>query len=196
MDVIGVHELKKAIYNYCSGLEEEKDPKINEEVIIPELLPVWHAFKKNGFDFYNFMVEKDYELIEDEEMRVEVLTCVCFPLLKLPIGKFAIDWLNGYLDFFKREIGDVTDTEVLHQLFFCSTDKDIWKMMASGIGDIESLYRWYMGRPDSTIEEATGIPCHFEKNKKKAAEFLDYLLDDKTNANKAVKKEANRLKTI
>ena len=197
MDVIGVHELKKAIYTYCcGGSEEEKDPKFNEEVIITELLPVWRAFKKNGFDFYKFMVEKDYELIEYEELRVEILMGACFPILKLPIGKFSIDWLNGYLDFFKRETDDITDTEVLSRLFFCSTEKDIWKLMASGIGDIESLYRWYMGRPDSTIEEATGIPCHFEKNKKKAAEFLDYLLDDKTNANETVRKEAKRLKNI
>ena len=195
-NAVDVFDLKKAVYAYCCGVEVEELPRFNEDVIIPEYLPVWNTFKKNGFNLYTFMKDREYEQIENEDLRVEVLMGVCFPILNLPIGKFAIDWLNGYLDFFKREIGDVTDTEVLHQLFFCSTDKDIWKMMASGIGDIESLYRWYMGRPDSTIEEATGIPCHFEKNKKKAAEFLDYLLDDKTNANETVRKEAKRLKNI
>ena len=194
MHAVGVYELKKVVYAYCCGVKEEEKPKFKEDAIIPELLPVWQAFKKNGFDFYKFMVEKDYELIEDEELRVEVLMWL-FPLLKLPIGKFATDWLNGYLDFFKRETDEFTDTEVLRRLFFCSTEKDIWKIMAS-CGNVESLYRWYLGRPDPAIEEATGIPCYYEMDEKKAAEFLDYLLDESTNATEAVRKEAMRLKTI
>ena len=176
-------------------MAEVEKPIFNEDAIVPEYLPVWQSFKKNGFDFYKFMQEKDYELIEDEELRMEVLMGVCFPILKLPIGKFAIDWLNGYLDFFKRETDDITDTEVLRRLFFCSTEKDIWKIMAS-CGNVESLYWWYMGRPDPAIEEATGIPCYYEMDEKKAAEFLDYLLDESTNATEAVRKEAMRLKTI
>lgn len=196
MHAVGVNEIKRAVYAYCCGVEEEDRPCFNETAVIPELLHVWHAFKKNSFDFYKFMVEKDYELIEDEKLRVEVLMGVCFPILNLTIGKFAIDWLNGYLDLFKRETDDFTDTEVLRRLFFCSTDKDIWKMMASGIGDIESLYRWYIGMPDLAIEEATGIPCYYEKDEKKAAEFLDYLLDESTNARDGVREEAIRLKTI
>ena len=193
---IDVYALKKAVYAFCCGVDEEESPKFDEDAIISDYLPIWQAFKKNGFNFYKFMEDKDYEQIEYEELCVEVLVGVCFPILKLPIGKFAIDWLNGYLDFFKRETDDITDTEVLRRLFFCSTDKDIWKMMARGIGDIESLYRWHIGMPDPAIEKATGIPCYYEKDEKKAEEFLDYLLDDNTNANEAVKKEANRLKTI
>ena len=194
-NAVDVYDLKKVIYSYCCGVAEVEKPIFNEDAIVPEYLPVWQSFKKKGFDFYKFMQEKDYELIEDEELRMEVLMGVCFPILKLPIGKFAIDWVNGYLDFFKRETDDITDTEVLRRLFFCSTEKDIWKIMAS-CGNVESLYRWYMGRPDPAIEEATGIPCYYEKDEKKAAEFLDYLLDESTNATEAVRKEAMRLKTI
>jgi hypothetical protein len=195
-NAVDVYDLKKTVYAFCCGVDEEEKPRSNEDAIISEYLPIWHAFKKSGFDFYKFMQEKDYELIEDEELRMEVLMGVCFPILKLPIGKFAIDWLNGYLDFFKRETDDYTDTEVLRRLFFCSTDKDIWEMMARGIGDIESLYRWYMGMPDTAIEEATGIPCYYEKDEKKAAEFLEYLLSDTTIATDSVRNEAMRLKSI
>lgn len=192
---VDVYDLKKAVYAFCCGVDEEEKPRFNEDAIIPEYLPIWQAFKKNGFNFYKFVVEKDYELIEDEELRVEVLMWL-FPLLKLPIGKFANDWLNGYLDFFKRETDDFTDVEVLRRLFFCTTEKDIWKMMARGIGDIESLYRWYMGMPHTAIEEATGIPCYYEKDEKKAAEFLDYLLEESTNARDGVRNKAMRLKSI
>lgn len=137
------------------------------------------------------MVEKDYELIEDEEMRVEVLMGTCFPILNLPIGKFAIDWLNGYLDFFKRKTEEFTDTEVLCQLFFCSTEEDIWKLMATGIGDIACLYHWYKGEYFNPIlKEATGIPCHFEKDEQKASDFLDYLMSDSTGATESVRNEA------
>jgi hypothetical protein len=186
-----VFELKKAVYAYCCGMEEEEKPKFDENAIIPEFLPVWQAFKKNGFDFYKFMVEKDYELIEDEEVRVEVLMGACFPILNLPIARFMTDWLNGYLDFFKRDTDDITDTEVLRQLFFCTTEEDIWKLMATGIGDIACLYHWYKGEFFKPIlKEATGIPCHFEKDEQKASDFLDYLMSDSTGATESVRNEA------
>lgn len=189
---VGVYELKKAVYAYCCGTEEEEKPKFIEEAIIPELLPVWQAFKKNGFDFYKFMVEKDYELIEDEDIRVEVLMGTCFPILHLPIARFMTDWLNGYLDFFKRDTEGITDTEVLCQLFFCSTEEDIWYFFATTeIGDIACLYHWYKGEYFKPIlKEATGIPCHFEKDEQKASDFLDYLMSDSTGATESVRNEA------
>ena len=209
MHAVGVYELKKAVYAYCCGVDEEERPKLDENAIIPKLLPVWLAFKKNGFDFYKFMVEKDYELIEDEEQRVEVLMGVCFPLLKLPIGRFAIDWLNGYLDFFERDsnlkcsdVGwsgsdDITDTDILYHLFFCSTEEEIWKIQAFGIGNIESMYNWYCGGDINPIlEDATGIPCYYEKDERKASDFLDYLMSDSTGATENVRNGAMNLKKM
>ena len=55
MHAIEVFELKKVVYFYCSGMEKEEKPKFDENAIIPELLPVWLAFKKSGFNFYKFM---------------------------------------------------------------------------------------------------------------------------------------------
>jgi hypothetical protein len=195
MHAVGVYELKKVVYAYCCGVKEEEKPKFKEDAIIPELLPVWQAFKKNGFDFYKFMVEKDYELIEDEETRVEVLMAACFPILNLPIARFMTDWLNGYLDFFKRENEEITDTEVLLQLFFCSTEEDIWRYIATIGGDIASLYHWYKGEDFKPIlKEATGIPCYCKKDEKKARDFLEYLMSDSTGATDSVRNEAINLK--
>ena len=194
--------LRKIVYSYCCGVDsqdktiyndvkEEAPKKYNEDQIIPEFLAVWQAFKKNGFDFYKFMLEKDFELIEDEEIRVEVLMGGCFPILNLPIARFMTDWLNGYLDFFKRKTEEFTDTEVLCQLFFCSTEEDIWKLMAKGIGDIACLYHWYKGEYfKSFLKEATGIPCYFEKDEQKASDFLEYLMSDSTGATESVRNEA------
>jgi len=198
MHAVGVYELKKVVYAYCCGVKEEEKPKFKEDAIIPELLPVWQAFKKNGFDFYKFMVEKDYELIEDEETQVEVLMTACFPILNLPIARFMTDWLNGYLDFFKRETEEITDTEVLHQLFFCSSEEEIWKLMAAkGIGDVVSLYHWYKGDDlYPIIGEATGIPCYYEKDEQKASDFLEYLLSDTTVTTARVRNVAIDLKKL
>ena len=187
------YRLQKGVYAYCCGMSEEEHPKYNEDAIIPELLPIWIAFKKNNFDFYKFMVEKDYELIEDEELRVEVLMGTCFPILNLPIARFMIDWLNGYLDFFKREKENITDTEVLLKLFFCTTEQDIWKLIATGICDIASIYHWYKGDDLYPIlGEATGIPCYHEKDENKAKKFLEYLLSDTTVAADSVRKQDDR----
>ena len=198
MNAVGVDRLKQAVYAYCCGVKEEENPKCNEDDIIPELLPVWRAFKKNNFDFYKLMVEKDYEQIENEELRIEVLLGTCFPLLNLPIGRYATDWLNGYLDFFKRETEEITDTEVLHQLFFCSSEEDIWKLMAAkGIGDVVSLYHWYKGDDlYPIIGEATGIPCYYEKDEQKASDFLEYLLSDTTVTTARVRNVAIDLKKL
>lgn len=198
MHAVGVYELKKVVYAYCCGVKEEEKPKFKEDAIIPELLPVWQAFKKNNFDFYKLMVEKDYEQIENEELRIEVLLGTCFPLLNLPIGRYATDWLNGYLDFFKRETEEITDTEVLHQLFFCSSEEDIWKLMAAkGIGDVVSLYHWYKGDDlYPIIGEATGIPCYYEKDEQKASDFLEYLLSDTTVTTARVRNVAIDLKKL
>ena len=190
------YRLQKVVYAFCCGMAEEENPNFNEASIIPEYLPVWQAFKKNDFDFYKFMVEKNYELIEDEELRVEVLMWACFPVLNLPIARFMIDWSNGYLDFFKRETGDISDTEVLLKLFFCTTEQDVWRYVATGT-DIESLYHWYKGDELYPIlRKVTGVPCYSEKDEKKAKEFLEYLLSDTTVATDSVRKQAMELKKI
>jgi hypothetical protein len=80
---------------------------------------------------------------------------------------------------------------VLHQLFFCSTEEDIWRYIATIGGDIASLYHWYKGeyfRP--ILKEATGIPCYFMKDEQKASDFLDYLISDSTGATESVRNEA------
>lgn len=197
---VGWKTLKREIYRYCCGLGDDETTRINVfhlkmEKIIPEMMPVWEAFEKFGFNFDKFMAEKGYELIEDEELRVEVLMSVCFPLIHQPISKFMIDWLNGYLDFFKRDPelrwedgSEITDSEILRRLFYCGTEQDIWHLMAKGIGDIKSLYLWYMDQtPDPILEEATGIPCYSEKDEIKAEFFLKNLLKNSIGATEKVR---------
>ena len=178
--------LKRIVFSYCSGANPQIKTSYDEGAIIPEFLPLWNLFKRGDFDFYSFMVNKDYNQIEDEIERDEILV-YCFSFLNLPIARFMPDVANGYL-----ELRDIAST------FFCSTEHDIWRLVAEKeIMDVSSLYTWYKGQNlEPILEKVTGIPCQNEKDDDRAEEFLSFLLDEKTNATEGVRKEAIALKHL
>ena len=183
---MGDFSIKELFYAYFCGVAKEKNPKFNEDAIIPEYLPIWNLFKRNDFDFYSFMMNEDYNLIEDDIVRDEILI-YCFSFLNLPIARFMPDVANGYL-----EIREIAST------FFCSSEVDIWRLVAEKeIMDVSLLYAWYKGQNlEPILEKATGIPCQSDKDDDKAEEFLSFLLDKKTNATEKVRKEATALKHL
>lgn len=193
---IGKEALKEVVGTYCCGTLLDERASYDENAIIPELHPVWKAFLRYDFDLNRFLSEKGYDLIEDENLRVEVMMTVFRCLDHHPLSPFMTDWLNGSLDFFERENQEVTDTEVLHCFYFCSTEEELWKMMAEGIGDIKSLYLWYMGVPNTTLEDVTGVPCYCQKDEAKAARMLNYLLNESVCSTEAVRAEAALLKKM
>ena len=178
--------LRKIVYSYCCGIDPQEKTSYNEGAIIPEYLPIWNLFKRGDFDFNSFMINEDYNLLEDEILRDEILV-YCFSFLNLPIARFMPDVANGYL-----ELRDIAST------FFCSTELDIWRLVAEKeIMDVSSLYAWYKGQNlEPILEKTTGIPCQNEKDDDKAEEFLSFLLDEKTNATESVRKKANVLKHL
>ena len=178
--------LKRIVFSYCCGIDPQEKTSYNEDAIIPEFLPLWNLFKRGDFDFYSFMVNKDYNQIEDEIERDEILV-YCFSFLNLPIARFMPNVANGYL-----ELRDIAST------FFCSTEHDIWRLVAEKeIMDVSSLFAWYRGQDlEPILEIATGIPCHSEKDDDKAEEFLSFLLDENINATESVRIKANALKRL
>ena len=178
--------LRKIVYSYCCGIDPQEKTSYNEDAIIPEYLPIWNLFKRVDFDFYSFMMNEGYNLIEDEIMRDEILV-YCFSFLHLPIARFMPDVANGYL-----ELRDIAST------FFCSSEIDIWRLIAEKeIMDVSSLYAWYKGQNlEPILEKATGIPCQSAKDNNRAEEFLSFLLDEKTNATEGVRKEAKALRHL
>lgn len=178
--------LRKVVFSYCCGIDPQEKTSYNEDAIIPEFLPLWNLFKRVDFDFYSFMMNEYYNLIENDELRNEILI-YCFSFLNLPIARFMPDVANGYL-----EIRDIAST------FFCSSELDIWRLVAEKeIMDVSSLYAWYRGQDiEPILEKATGIPCQGEKDDDKAEEFLSFLLDEKTDATDGVRKEAIALKHL
>jgi len=178
--------LKRIVFSYCSGANPQVKTSYDEDDIIPEYLPIWNLFKRGDFDFYSFMMNEDYNQIEDDIERDEILV-YCFSFLHLPIARFMPDVANGYL-----EIRDIAST------FFCSSELDIWRLVAEKeIMDVSSLYTWYKGQNlEPILEKVTGIPCQNEKDDDKAEEFLSFLLDEKTNATEGVRKEAKALRHL
>ena len=178
--------LRKIVYSYCCGIDPREKTSYDEGAIIPEYLPIWNLFKGDDFDFYSFMMNEDYNRIEDKIERDEILV-YCFSFLYLPIARFMPDVANGYL-----ELRDIAST------FFCSSELDIWRLIAEKeIMDVSSLYAWYKGQNlEPILENAIGIPCQNEKDNNRAEEFLSFLLDEKTNATEGVRKEAIALKHL
>ena len=121
--------LRKIVFSYCCGIDPQVKTSYNEDAIIPEYLQIWNLFKRVDFDFYTFMMNEDYNQIEDDIERDEILV-YCFSFLYLPIARFMPDVANGYL-----EIRDIAST------FFCSNEHDIWRLIAEKeIMEVSSLY--------------------------------------------------------
>jgi hypothetical protein len=178
--------LRKIVYSYCCGIDPQVKTSYNEDAIIPEYLPIWNLFKRVDFDFYSFMINEDYNQIEDDIERDEILV-YCFSFLNLPIARFMPDVANGYLEL--REIAST---------FFCSFEIDIWRLVAEKeIMDVSSLYTWYKGQNlEPILEKVTGIPCQNENDDDKAEEFLTFLLNEKTNATDKVRMNAIALRQL
>lgn len=137
-------------------------------------------------------------------MDIEELMNACLAQEHLPISRYMVDWMNGYLDFFKRNPNlkwkngnSVTDMDVLQRLMACKSEEEIWSLMGKGIGDVKALFLWYKGQNTSPIlEEATGIPCYYEKDENKAERMLNYLLEESSDVAETVRKEAATLRSM
>ena len=136
-------------------------------------------------------------------MEIEELMNTCLEQEHLPISRYMVDWINGYLDFFMRdselkwEDGSlVTDQSILQRLMSCQSDEEIWSFMGKGIGSIPDLYAWYKGQDlHPVIEEATGIPCYSERDEDKAERMLNYFMGS-PDVTESVKQEAESIRKM
>lgn len=143
------------------------------------------------FNLKQFMTNKEYELIEDEINRMEVMLDLLCKYAEGPIAELLPDITNGYLDFFNTSL---PETEVLHRLYECQTDEDLWQLVAEGIGNVTELYLWYNGEcPKPDFQEWSGIPCYCQNDKAKAERMLKYILQESTGTVDSVRKEAFKL---
>ena len=56
-------------------------------------------------------------------MDIEELMNSCLAQEHLPISRYMVDWMNGYLDFFKRDTDFILDASILH--YTTSTDYEV-----------------------------------------------------------------------
>lgn len=136
-------------------------------------------------------------------MEIEELMNTCLEQEHLPISRYMVDWINGYLDFFKRDPelkwedgSQVTDISILQRLMSCQSEEEIWFLMGKGIGDIQELYAWYKGQDlHPVLEEVTGIPCYCEKDEDKAERMLNYFMGA-PDVTESVKQEAESIRKM
>ena len=177
--------IKKKVFAYCCDeAHENKEYKgaYLDEDIDPDCLPAWKAFKRVDFDLNKFFLEECYLQIPDDHIRCQIMV-ECLSLVK-PISDYIIEWMTGYLDF-----GPIDD-DVFKYLYFCRTDEEIWDLLGSGIGNIESLFLWYLGiDPFPTYSVACDNVFQGKKDEAKAKRLLDYILTESPHTTDKVRTE-------
>lgn len=192
--------LKKKVFNYCClEIYDGKEYKgaYRDEDIHPVCLTEWEAFKQVDFDLDRFFLEDCYLLIDDEIFRHHIMVA-CLGMVE-PISKYVFEWMDGYLDFgtIKNETltcgkdhHSIGDDDIFKYLYFCRTEEDIWDLLASGIGDIERLFLYYMGiDPFPTYTEVCNSRFLGIKDETKAKHLIDYILTDSCYTTKEVRHE-------
>ena len=177
--------LKRKVFAYCCLEEydskEHKGTYLDED-IDPDCLPAWEAFKRVDFDLDKFFLEESYLQIPDDHIQCQIMV-ECLSLVK-PISDYIIEWMTGYLDF-----GPIDD-DVFKYLYFCRTDEEIWDLLGSEIGNIESLFLWYSGiDPFPTYSVACDNVFQGRKDEAKANRLLEYLLTESPRTTDEVRTE-------
>lgn len=173
--------LKDDLYRYfCGNINDEGAICYDtQRFATQDYVPLWEAFEKAGFDADAFLNDGIYKTIENKELLNETLMDVC--LMHSPVmSEYLTDWQNGYLDFDFRDAKtkgkDSDRTELLKQLYFCQTDEDLWCLMARGIGNVKSLYKWYKGiNPSPIMDKLAGTKCYCTEDTERADRFSTYL---------------------
>ena len=187
------NEVKQDTLKYCCGVYGE-DVQVTESQIIDVNMQVWTALKNVDFNLNIFFSKKAYQNIQDIELIQDYIVWVCLPLVK-PLSAFYTDWINGYLDFTSihsdiaadAEWNPVEEVEVLEYLYYCQEDEDLWWLLGQGIGDIKTLFKWYLRiNPAPLISEYTKIPCFFGRDKHDALMMIEYLENNLAVNNKAL----------
>lgn len=178
--------LKKKVFGQCC-LEEYEGKEYNgiyqDEDIDPNCMTAWEAFKQADFDLDRFFIDEYYLLIPDDNLRCHILV-ECLLLVK-PISDYVIEWMAGYLDF-----GSVDDNDIFKYLYFCRTDEEIWDLLGSGIGNIETLFLRYMGIDTFPVESVcSGKPFQGNKEEEKAKRLIDYILTESACTTEKVRAE-------
>ena len=149
--------LKRHVFIVMSGTTANEENDYDESLIPDDCHLLWLAFKKSGFDLDQFMMDRDYELVGDEEMHIgfinnpydllnpdldmstrmcvdvmDFLLCACLPHVQQPLSRYALDWLNG----------DVDSTQL---------KKVLYKKDGNKISDMELLRTLYFCHTDEDL---------------------------------------------
>lgn len=132
---------------------------INDE-LSPETVKKLHSFFSSiDFNVDEFMKARSYNLVADRKERNALLS---FILNEAPIScDIFPDVASGnYIELweaFHNPDGSNTwkdggythlDEDTMRFLFFCDSERDVWRMLAAGIGDIHELFYYYYKRDE------------------------------------------------
>lgn len=180
--------VRQAIYEYCadeSGLRDRR-------------LPIWNLFERIDFDLDRFFMEDKYLCIDKEVIDYnddgtiryhdfplyEIVMGCLFQFVK-PVSEYLQGEFDGYIDLLDTDGFSYDECDIMKYLYFCRTEEDIWKMFCLRVGGVGKLYNWYMGISFFPVlsNDSDTAPYHPGKNVTKAIQFLEFVLNNKTNYN-------------
>ena len=110
------------------------------------------------YNLHQFMLSHAYNMIKDTHLREYFIVHHC--LSNSPSSRmieFDLDFFpeTGVNILAKSEdmrwgvMKTVSDADIYCRLYFCESEYDIWDIFADGVGDVKSLYFYYMGEHES-----------------------------------------------
>lgn len=107
-----------------------------------------------GYNLHQFMLTHAYNMISDKSLREYFVVYMCLaysPSKKLLPYNMEEHRLMGDIDVLYRSDDyrwgskkNVSDFDIYCRLYFCESEQDVWDIFADGIGEIDSLYRYYI----------------------------------------------------
>ena len=134
------------------------------------------AMEESDWDLNRFFGERKYLLIHDVDKRNFFIRCYLFVDV-IPACSYLDCDRHGSIDLFSHA-ADLTapdcdcpldESEILRLLFFAG-ESDIWDLMLQGVGDINSLWKYFSG---ATGKEMTYL---LDADDNTAYSFLNYVL--------------------
>ena len=175
-------QLKKDTLKYVCGNYDD-GRVVTEDDIYKEFIPLWNTLKSVDFNINRFFSGKLYHNIKDCELLSDYLLTVCFTKIK-PVSDYVVDLMNDYIDLLSidksiaagAEWHPADEIEILEYLWYCVKDEDIWWLLGQGIGNIQDMYKLYMGTVQIP-EKSNGHypPYYYNKSEKKALLMILFL---------------------
>lgn len=110
------------------------------------------------YDLHQYMLSHSYSVIKDSRLKDYFIVHHCLSnspsseMIEFDLDYYPETGVNICAKSDDMRWGGaktVSDPDIYCRLYFCESENDIWDIFADGVGDVKSLYFYYMGDRES-----------------------------------------------